>query len=182
MSVYFNLANGTRVEVVMPREQGLRLSGTCFRGRRCRQAGNFFAWDNFRDFLTDPEVRRLLIAEFERLVALAQVNKRHRVELEFARDIGWDSVLSRDSLEPGDMEVCELREINARTKAMFLPSGHIDAPRTNIVTMALRMFHDSHWKFVIGTMYPGHDCGELRGKNLTDERGLVFLHWSNPGE
>ena len=182
MSIFFDLNNGTRGELIMPREQGERLSGTCFRGHACRQAGNFFAWNNFLEFLKDSDVRQLLTEQLNGLVDERQVNRNHRIELVLKRDVGWDSAVDRDELCQDDLEACEFRQINRRASAMFLPDDRIRAPCTNSVTMVLRMLHDGHWKFIIGTIYPGMDCGELRGDNLTEARGLVFLNWSNPGE
>jgi len=182
MSCFFNLDSGERVEVIMLRHQGARLTSTCFRGQRCQQAGNFFAWNSFRDFLMDPEVRELLVHKLENLVEEGRVQFEHRFELEFSSDVGWDSVMDCNDLTPEDLAMGEERRLNGRATAIFLPDTQILAPRTNIVTMVLRMKHDKHWKFTIGTMYPGLDCGKLEGGNLTETRGLVWMSWTNPGE
>jgi hypothetical protein len=182
MSIFFDLKNGTRAELIMLPKQGERLADTCFRGRSCRRAGNFWAWNNFRDFLKDPEVRQLLTEQFNQLVDECSDKRNHRIEFEFSHDVGWDSAIDKEDLSPEDLAVCELRSINKHASAMFLPDGRIDAPCTNIVTMVLSMSHNDHWKFTIGTIYPGPDCGRLSGVNLTEGRGLVFLDWSNPGE
>lgn len=182
MSVFFNLRNGVRAEIVMPNGQGERLSGTCFRGKDCHQAGNFFAWNCFREFLQDQEVRALLTQKFEALIAKGSVHVRHRIELELIRAVGWDSAVHVSELDAHELRACTFRSINKRSGAMFLPDGIIHAPRTPFVTMVLSMRHQGHWKFIIGTIYPGEDCGELRGDDLTAEHGLVFMGWSNPGE
>jgi len=180
MSVFFKLFRDVNVELVMPVEQGERLRGTCFRGRQCRQAGNFFAWDDFREFLEDPVARHLLSEHFNRLLRIRNVNVTHRIELRFTQFVGWDSVLTTKELTRYELSMCEWRPLNNRAGALFVQNGR-KAPRTAVVTMALRMCHVGHWKFVIYTMYPGSDCGELQG-NLTEERGLVFLDWSTSGE
>ncbi len=92
MPFFYIMDRTLKVDLVMPAHQGERMTGTCFRGKNCRQAGNFFAWDCFRDMVQDEEFKTLMIAEMEKVVDEGSVNKRYRLELEFYRDICWDSV------------------------------------------------------------------------------------------
>jgi hypothetical protein len=181
MSTRFSLNNGQVVELVMPNEQAKRLIRTCFRGPNCRQAGNFFAWRNFRDFLEDKELRDLLCYEFERILENPSVNSKHRIEIEFSGKVGWDSVMSGEDLLDEDVASAKIGRLNKRAFALFLPVGQIEAPKTEVVTMVLTMKQNRIWKFIIGTLYPGPDCGELRG-DMTKRHNLYWLDWANPGE
>lgn len=178
---YIQLASGEKVEIILPREQADRLTRTCFRGRNCRQAGNFFMWPHFSAFIQDSETQGILMSILGELVEEANVQKRHRIELEYRWDIGWDSVMEIDNLESEDIETGEVRDLNKRATALFLPDDLILAPRTNIVTMVLEQKHVNHWRFIIWTMYPGYDVGDLRG-DMTELHGFVWLSWSNPGD
>lgn len=179
--IHFQLSNGTTVELSMPKAQGTRLKGTCFRGTHVKKGGNFGIWDDFAEFLSDPEVRSKLTAEFEKMVE-RPTDEQLRLELQFSRKVGWDSVMLKEDLKPGDLEQCFTKQLSKRATALFLPTGYIDAPATEFVTMVMYMkFVDGHWVFVISTMYPGADCGQLEG-NMTEKEDLIWLDWENPGE
>jgi len=178
---FFKLNDNTQVEIILPRHQAERLTGTCFRGPQCRQAGNFFRWRFFADFIKDPMVRQCLLSKLQKLVEEANVNKNHRIELKFDADIGWDSVMDINELKPCEMIGEEERQLNRRATAVFLPVGNILAPKTNFVTLVIQQRHVGHWQFKIQTIYPGPDVGQLQG-NMTERFGLVWLGWDNPGE
>lgn len=178
---YLNLASGERVEVVMTKAGGERLTGTCFRGTDRRQAGNFFQWPYFSAFIEDEEVRGKLKLKLAVLVASANANRPHRFELELSHDIGWDSVMDVKDLTEEDLASCETRELNRRASALFLPDGKILAPKTNVLTMVVSQYHKKHWQFVVRTIYPGHDVGTMAG-DMTQRFGFVWIAWSNPGE
>ena len=175
------LSNGDWVEVIMPFKKGDQLSCTCFRGRHCHQAGNFSVWNNFRSFWHDPEAQALLAAELEKLVAKEEAGEEHRIELEFSTYIGWDRMMDMEDLSLDELEACELRNINSQARALHLPDHVLPAPTTNIVTMVFNMKHDGHWIFYICDMYPGPDCGEVRG-DMTERKKLIYFHWSARGE
>ncbi len=176
------LSNGSIVELIMPKKKGQELTRTCFRGKHCHQAGNFFAWQNFLEFWNDPEVQELLTVELEKLVAKEQPEEDHRIELDFSRDIGWDQMVDQEDLSQDELDACERRDINSRASALFLPDHIMPAPATNVVTMVLNMKHDRHWIFYVCSMNPGVDCGEEPKGDMTKRQKLVWLHWSNPGE
>lgn len=182
MSVFFELSNEEKVEILMPRKQAYRLKKTCFRGRGCRRAGNLFAWDCFRDFQEDDEARKLLFDKIEDLIITGQVRKKNRLEIEFSRDVGWDSTISYHKLSASDIAASREKRLNSHTKAMILPMkrGGIMAPRTNIVTIVLSMRRKAHWLFTIQTIYPGNDCGGLGG-HMTIDKGLYFFDFNHPG-
>ncbi len=165
----------------MPHQHAQRLKTTCFRGKHCHQAGNFFAWNNFAEFLRDTEVHQLLQTELEELIEQGKTDQHHRIELEFSRNIGWDSCVDKNVLSPDELGACETRPLNKHSCALFVKEGVMDAPITEILTMVVQMIHDIHWKFIIRTIYPGPDCGHLSG-NLTEKHSLVFLSWANPGQ
>lgn len=178
---YLNLVSGERVEVVMTKEGGGRLAGTCFRGTDCRQAGNFFQWPYFSAFIEDEDVQDKLKLKLAALVANASVNHHHRFELEFSHDIGWDSVMEVKDLTDEDLASCETRKLNRRASALFLPDGKILAPKTNVLTMVVGQRHKQHWQFIIRTIYPGYDIGTMAG-DMTQRFSFVWMPWSNPGE
>lgn len=178
----FELSEGI-AELVMPRWKGEDLQCTCFRGIHCQEAGNFSAWSSFRDFLEDPEVRTLLAVQLERLVTEKPAGVTHHLEIEFPHDVGWDAVIPKEELIPEELEVCQMRYIDRKgnARALYLPDKLVPAMRTDTLTMVVKMKHDGHWVFIINTMYPGPDCGELYG-NMTERKNLVWMHSSNPGE
>jgi len=178
---HIQLDNGGRVEIILPLRQAQRLVGTCFRGPRCRQAGNFFKWRDFSAFIHDPTTQGLLKPELERLVREAYIQSKHRIELGFDEYVGWDSVAHVDDLKSEDIALGKVQRLNRRATALFLPDGLILAPQTKFVTMVLSQEHIGHWRFIIWTMYPGLDVGDLLG-DMTELYGFVWLPWSNPGD
>lgn len=181
MSTYFGLRDGSMARIIMPEKQALRLRGTCFRGPHCPKAGNFFAWQNFAEFINDSETRNGLTHVFEYLIKEGGTKKPHRFELFYEKDVGWDSVIATDELTTNDLKSCKLGHLNKRTTALFLPENRILAPRTDVVTMVVTVYQGRYWNFTIRTMYPGPDIGELNGGNLTELDGIVILPWSNQG-
>lgn len=186
--IFFELEDGCLAEICVSRERGPQLAQECFRGRQCREAGNFFAWNHFQEFLQDEEARALLAGQLQELIRknqdLAGVQdgeqSQHTVQLTFSRCVGWDWAVHTSALSPEDLGACELRTINVRACALFLPMGRIKAPRTESVTITLQMSYDRNWKFTIGDMHPGEGCRELRG-HVTEIHDLVFFSRSNPG-
>ncbi len=181
MSTIFHMDNSEKAELIMPRTHAERLKTTCFRGKRCRKAGNFSAWNNFAEFLQDVEARELMQVEIKKLIDLGETNQHHRIELEFSHDVGWDSCIDKNDLTQEDLEACEERPLNKHSSALFVKEGVVDSPRTEFVTMVAQLIFDGHWKLIVRTLYPGADCGRLSG-NLTETQNLVFLSWDNPGE
>lgn len=180
--MFFTLKNGEKVEVVTAGPTGRRLTCTCFRGSSCRQAGNFFRWSCFGEFISDPFVLSQLLPILKELVKQELVNYSHRHELEFDFDVGWDRIIEFDELTAEQFDTCEELPLNRRGDvALHLPDNLIKAPRTNVLTIVLTMRHIGHWQFGIWDIYPGEDAGEVKG-DMSDEHGYIYLRWSNPGE
>lgn len=180
--LFFKLNSGETVEVFIPRQQAVRLKGTCFRGDRVRRAGNLFRWNTFLDFLRDAEARTLLTLKLEVICSLPR-EPNYRLELSFDEAVGWDSVLDeQDGLERADTDMCEYRALGARSWGKFFPRNQIKAPLTADVTMVISQTNNpSPRQFRVETMYPGADCGPLEG-DMTQDHGFYFLDWENEGE
>jgi hypothetical protein len=175
----FTLPNNSVVELLMPRWQNERLAKRCFAGENYHMAGNFFAWRNFPHFLQDEEVRTLLTSTFSELAE--DGNGSYRFELVLSRPVGWTSVVEMAKLASQHLRQTTTFPLNeSGATALFLPQNLVKAPKTNIVTMAVEFVAVTK-KFVIGTIYPGHDCGRLEG-DMSQRLDLVWLHWDNLGE
>jgi len=170
-----------KIKVSVPRAQQERMRSTCFRNKEYRLAGNFFAWSRFYHFIQDSEVRLLLEQKLAVLLKEKNVNHTHRFTLELTRDVGWVSVVGIEELNESELTMCERRTLNKRSTALFLPDQIIDSPKTNLVTVIGNLRCLDSWIFIIQSVYPGEDAGELIG-DMTNKKGLIWLHWSNPGE
>ena len=176
---HFSLSNNTVVELVMPRWQGARLVKRCFSGKNYRMAGNLFAWRDFCNFLEDQEVRNLLTNKFSELAARGK--GEYRFELALSRPVGWTSTVEMAKLAPQYLRQTTHSPLNRNgATALFLPQNLVKAPKTNIVTMVVDFVPETA-RFIIRTIYPGHDCGRLEG-DMSQRLDLVWLHWDNIGE
>lgn len=175
------LSDGQDVFLQIPENTYERIKGTCFRGKQCSQAGNSCRWHRIVDFKEDPVVHELLGISFLDLVKNGAVSTSHRIVLEFQDAVGWDSVLSYAEVPEEYRDKLVRKELNKRSHALFLPDNLVKAPLTSFLTLVVRMYHDRHWRFVLHTIYPGNDVGELRG-DMTKKHNYVWLNWSNPGE
>lgn len=174
------------LKVALPFQQITRLRYTCFRGSDQHKAGNFFAWSSFYDFITDPETRSLLCTAIENATSRnthTRIEGHKRFELTYSRFVGFDSVMAGEDLTLEDRVSANLVRFKRRgAMAYFLPRGRILAPQANVVTVAGNLHRvRGGWNFVIQSMYPGEDCGDMCG-NMTERFGWYWLSWENPGD
>lgn len=165
------------VFVRLPAKQVARLSQTCFR-EPGSLAGNFLHWRTPRQFLWRAESRLREVAFDE----LAKGEKgQFSFELEFEELVGWSSTLELKDLSP--KLTVERRELNQRATALFLlPENKVLAKLTNRVTCVgvLKQGKSSVY-FMLYTLYPGRDVGELLG-DVSERENVLFLDWDTRGE
>lgn len=169
--------DGKPVFACLPAKQIARLGGTCFR-KRGFLAGNFLHWRKPGQFLWRAGSRLWTVVRDE----LTKDSKgTFSCTLEFEELIGWSSTLEIEGLS-AELTV-ETRELNKKAIALFLlPENRVLAKLTNQVTCVGELKETEHAvNFVLYTIYPGRDVGELCG-NVSKREKVVFLDWNTPGE
>lgn len=167
-----------------------RLMTTCFRpeGRVQNLAGSFSVWDSPENFFQDSLVQDELICHADELAAEAEYGT-HSVTLSvFDKWLGWEST---DQIERytdfGILHELEKFNPNRKSNALRFPlrlKYKFKAPATNKVTVVFEFRPDKEddgFLFIIHSVYPGEDIGELVG-NITEREQRVFFDWDHPGE
>lgn len=169
--------DGKPVFACLPAKQVARLSETCFR-KRGYFAGNFLHWRKPGQFLWRAESRLWTVVRDELKKGLKGT---FSCVLEFEEPVGWSSTLEFEGLSP-ELTV-ETRELNKKATALFLlPENRLLARLTNQVTCVGELKeNDRAVNFVLYTIYPGRDVGELVG-NVSERENVLFLDWNTPGE
>jgi hypothetical protein len=176
------------VYIVYPRETNERLSTRCFRGTLCRTAGNFFRWDNFDEFRSDPLVidalREAVANQIEG--ANGKLRIKGRLEIDCGEEIGWSSTDPSFKYEGWELEQFE---VNFQVDGFRLhASSNRLAPLTKFVTLVYVLCHevgDMNWKIMMYSIHPGVDIGPLEvvdgEENVSCREGVVFFDYEHPG-
>ncbi|HCC83484.1 TPA: hypothetical protein DEP96_01390 [Candidatus Uhrbacteria bacterium] len=177
----FILSSESRGVLVVGPNTTERLSGTCFRGGR--QAGDFLHWRSPDDVFADEYVRREFLADVGEVIGQRGQDRARRSQsltIVCPGQIGWrgthpSSLYSAQQLEQF--------QPNRRSTAWRIKPGVALAPLTHDLTIIYDLLwnDDDEWAVIVGSMYPGPDIGVLRG-NITENEGIVFFAWDNPGE
>lgn len=166
------------VFALLPGKYIAHLSQTCFR-KPGYLAGNFLHWRTPEQFLWRAE-RFLSKVAFDEL---AEGGKgQFSFELQFEEPVGWSSTIESSELPQEGLKV-ERRPLNTKATGLFLlPENRVLAKLTSKVTCvgALRKSRRSVY-FVLYTVYPGRDIGDLYG-DMSEREKVFFLDWYSRGE
>ncbi len=172
--------DGYRVTVVVRYDVEERLKTTCFRGGVNRLAGNFFRWNDIKEFFRD----KFIIQELADEVADAFENSAPgnlSAEIEYKDFVGWDST---NKMSNFSHEQLEWFRPNRRSRALRVRPELADvlAPKTKKITFVYELKREAGQPTaVIWSIYPGEDVGELNG-DITEREKVVFYDWNHLGE
>lgn len=148
-------------------------------------AGNFSEWKDYRDMETTGFVQKELRPLVDKLIARSCVG-RQAIEIHAERTIGWASSIHIDKLDPETRRSLNLIELGKhKVRAYIVTNKEFLAPRTHLVQMNIQIKPNDEapgWICLIHNVYPGPYLGEFEeGRHITNELGLVTLHWSQQG-
>jgi len=176
---------GHAVRLLLTNKAKGRLKGRCFRrdsqGDASRLAGNFFYWNSMADYFSDDLVIAGLLDEVDYLIENAERG-------EFSTTFTHDRCVGYESTSPLNLYTLDkLKRFkpNKRSTALKVKTSLTDikAPSTNLVTVVYDFIPKGKEdaEFIINSMYPGVDIGDLCG-NITNREERVFFDWNHPVE
>lgn len=168
-------------------EQVDRLTGTSFRGRAHRLAGNFSRWNNPGQMLDDQIVRAQLLEHVRLTIAECKEQQKsgwkHCLATIVHTDIvGWDSTDDVLKYDDDDLEIFQPNK-NSCARRVLASRVHLLAPQTKQFTIIYDLVRSATGpdRLVdIQTIHPGLDVGKLLG-NVTHRTGRVYFYSSHPG-
>lgn len=168
-----------QIVIVIRYANANRLKSICFRGKEKNLAGNFSAWSDQHELVSDADFLEQLVADVS---AAAEVgNTNCRVSIQCSSLIGWSST---DDIEKYAAEDLDDFSPNPHSTGLRVKKDLINftAPNTNMVTVVYEIKdEDDQITVIIHSFYPGRDIGELKG-NVSLRSSCVFFDWDHPGE
>ena len=175
--------------VLYPKKTKDRLSRSCFRGKLCRLAGNFFAWNSLDELIRDYELDfGSDIYDSFKNFDTSGMTKVLSATYDFEDMIGWEST---DHVSKYGEDCLEEFNPNGRCSALRIKTTmtNIRAPKTSLMTIKYGiLIEDGDFIASIQTIYPGVDIGPLNNEygnedvDITEREGRIFFDWNHPGE
>ncbi len=179
MNSFFKVNKFLNVRVIIRYEAEKRITEKRFKGADKPIAGNFSRWSSIKELMEDPRISSKLLTEFHE-ACKDEVFGTVSFEVDFGDVVGWTNT---DDVSKYDIDALERFEPNRRSTAMRVKLDRVDlkAPKTNFVTFVCEMRDEPDVPtFVIHSIYPGNDIGEVSG-DMTEEEKIVFFDWNHPG-
>lgn len=144
-------------------------------------AGRFYYWRNLKEFLHDDWVIDQILFEASNLLKEKE-SGTHSVTFSHRFLLGWESTDSRGKYRTEHLE--KFRPNRKSTALRVRPElSFIHAPTTKEVTVVFEFrpfVGRARHTFIIHSLYPGVDVGEISG-DVTEREGRIFFDWEHPG-
>lgn len=171
--------SGKPIKLICPRDQLIRMGGTCFRGKGKPLANNFRLWNNMGELLADTKVRKVFSDTIlEILTKYLNPNNEYSTMIEYDQPVGWASTISSEQVKKSEVETFYP---NRNSEALRMRDKTAPAPYTHLITFVFRVsVGPTLIKVIVYSVYPGRDVGRLEG-HISKRESVVFYPFDNPG-